>query len=57
MSDNKQQFIDDYVQAALESPNDHRNPDQIYSDAEAEWEGSQTDAAYESNRDREMSEP
>ena len=41
----KMKFIDDYLQAALEAPNDHRNPDQIYSDAVAEWEGSQTDAA------------
>ncbi len=39
----KMKFIDEYVCDALDM-GDGRNPDQIYSDAVAEWEGSQTDA-------------
>ncbi len=43
----KQDFIDDYVDAASESPHGSRNPDEIQSDAEADWEATQIDAAYE----------
>lgn len=41
----KMKFIDEYVCDALDSGGS-RTPHEIYSDAEAEWEGSQTDAAY-----------
>lgn len=49
--DAKQDFIDDYVDAALESPHDSRDPDEVYHDAEVEWESTQIDAAYERARD------
>lgn len=52
----KMKFIDEYVCDALDAGGS-RTPDELYSDAEAEWEGSQTDKAYESNRDRQMSQP
>ena len=50
----KQDFIDDYVDAALESPHDSRNPDEIQSDAEADWEATQIDDAYERHVQDEM---
>ncbi len=52
----KMKFIDEYVCDAL-NLGGGRTPDELYDDAAAEWEGSKTDAAYESQRDREMSEP
>lgn len=54
MTTDKQQFIDEYVCDALDMGGS-RTPDEIYDDAVAEWEGSQTDKAYEAQRDREMS--
>ena len=51
----KMKFIDEYVCDALDM-GDGRTTAELYSDAEADWEASQTDAAHESRRDREMSE-
>lgn len=47
MSIDKGTFINDYVDSAMESPHESRNPDQIFSDAEADWEATQIDLAYE----------
>lgn len=41
----KDDFIDDYVEAAQDSPDDRRNPDQLYSDALVEWEESENNRA------------
>jgi len=41
----KQDFIDDYVDAAIDRPHESRGLDEIYSDAEVEWEADQIDAA------------
>ena len=41
----KDDFINDYVDDALESPHDHRNPDEIFSDAMVEWEESENQRA------------
>ncbi len=53
MIDKKQNFIDDYMDAALESPHESRSPNEIHSDAEVEWEASEIDRCYEQfGRDR-----
>ena len=41
----KEDFINDYVDAALESPYGSRNPDDIHSDALVEWEESENNRA------------
>lgn len=43
----KENFIDDYMQAAMENGHESRSLDQIMSDAEVDWESTAADAAYE----------
>lgn len=50
----KDDFINDYVDAALESTHDSRNPDEIHSDAAVEWEESENDRVYEHFKQMEM---
>lgn len=53
MTDRKQDFIDDYVEAASTSLDGScsRTVDELHSDAEADWEAKLIDAAYERYRD------
>ena len=49
----KEYFIDNYIEAAQDSPDDHRKPDQLYSDALVEWESSEVDKAWERHQQKE----
>ena len=50
----KDDFIDDYIEAAQDSPTDCRKPDQLYSDALAEWEAREIDKATERYKQRDQ---
>ena len=50
----KDDFIEDYVDEALQDPTERREDDQLYDDALIEWESSEIDKATERYKQRDM---